>query len=50
MKTTDSKVTRLEDATYQAFKRAEQAKAAAHAASVKAARIQSRQAAKERRK
>jgi hypothetical protein len=49
VKVTDSKVTKLEDATFKAFKQAEKAKADAHAAHVRAARTQSRQALRERK-
>ena len=49
MKVTDSKVTRLENASFKAFKQTERAKADAHAAHVRAARTQSRKALRERK-
>jgi hypothetical protein len=45
----DSKVTVLQDANYAAFKQAEKAKADVHAAHVRAAKTQSRKAARERK-
>jgi hypothetical protein len=48
VKVTDSKVTKLEDAGFKAFKQAERAKANAHAARVRAARTQGRKALRER--
>ncbi|MGA2066867.1 MAG: hypothetical protein ABSG86_17955 [Thermoguttaceae bacterium] len=48
MKVTDSKVTKLEDASYQAFKQAEKANADDHAALVRAVGTQSRKAAQQR--
>ena len=49
MKVTDSRISRLEDASFKAFKAAERQKAEAHAATVKAALTQSRKAAQHRK-
>jgi hypothetical protein len=47
MKDVQTKVTRLEDANYQAFKQAQRAKTQAHAALVKEVRRQTRKAARD---
>jgi hypothetical protein len=49
MKNVDSKVTVLQDANYAAFKQAEKTKAEIHAAHVRAAKAQSRKAARDRK-
>ena len=46
---TDSRISRLEDAGFKAFKAAERQKAETHAATVKAALTQSRKAAQHRK-
>ena len=49
MKVTDNRLSRLEDASFKAFKAAERQKAEAHAATVKAVLTQSRKAAQHRK-
>ena len=49
MKSVQTKVTVLQDVNYAAFKAAEKAKADAHSAHVRAARTQSRKAARDRK-
>ena len=49
MKVTDSRISRLEDASFRALKAAERQKAESHAATVKAALMQSRKAAQHRK-
>ena len=50
MKIVESKVTTLQDSNYLAARAAQKAKADAHAANVKAAKAESRKAAKQRTK
>ena len=49
MNVTDTRISRLEDASFRALKAAERQKAEAHAATVKAALMQSRKASEHRK-